>query len=128
MLNPTEAELRAWAAEDGAEEPTGDWDLVLAWDMEPGRLRLFVELAADDTLPNARYFLMALYTWVWYAARRDDFDSWRPYYDRWLEAAKGVRDPAVKRWRNRARRIFQGLDPFDQESWWAAYAADVNPE
>lgn len=126
--NPTEAELRAWAAEAGAAEPEGDWDLVLAWGMEPGRLRVFVELAADPTLPNARYFLMALYTWVSYAARRPDFDSWRPQYDRWLDAAKGVRDPAVKRWRHRARRIFQGLDPFDAHAWGANFAADAGIE
>jgi hypothetical protein len=126
-LDPTEAELRAWAAEAGAVHPTGDWELVLAWGMEPGRLRLFVDLAADATLPNAPFFLMALYAWVSYAARRTDFDSWRLQYDRWLDVAKGVRDPAVKRWRYRARRIFQGVDPFDYHSWWATLAADAGP-
>ena len=123
--NPTEAELRAWAAEAGAAEPEGDWDLVLSWGMEPGRLRVLVELAADPTLPNAPYFLITLYTWVSYVARRDDFDSWRPQYDRWLDAAKGVRDPAVKRWRHSARRIFQGLDPFDADAWGAGMVADT---
>ena len=123
--NPTEAELRAWAAEAGAPEPENDWDLVLSWEMEPGRLRVFVELAADPTLPNAAYFLMALYTWVSYVARREDFDSWRPQYDRWLDVARGVRDPAVKRWRHNARRIFQGLEPFDAEAWGGALLADT---
>ena len=125
LFNPTEAELRAWAAEPGADELTGDWDLVLAWNMEPERLRLLVELAADTTLPNAPLFLRALYTWVWYVGRQQDFDSWRPYYDRWLDVAKGVRDPAVKRWRHRTRRIFQGIESFDKESWWDDYAADI---
>jgi len=126
-LNPTEAELRAWAAEAGAAEPTGDWDLVLSWGMEPGRLRLLVDLAADAALPNATYFLMALYTWVSFAARQKDFDSGRPQYDRWLDVAKGVRDPAVKRWRRRARRVFQGVDSFDNELWWKTFAADASP-
>jgi hypothetical protein len=126
-LNPTEAELRAWAAEIGAGEPMGDWDLVLSWGMEPGRLRLLVDLAADSTLPNAAFFLMALYTWVSYTARQKDFDRWRPQYDRWLDVAKGVRDPAVKRWRNRARRIFQGVDSFDYDSWWTTFTADASP-
>ena len=124
-FKPTEDELRAWAAEAGAVEPIQDWDLVLAWGMEPGRLRLFVELAADATLPNAPFFLLALYTWVAHAARQEDFDSWRPQYDRWLNEARGVRDPSVKRWRHRARRVFQGVDSFDYTSWWENFAADA---
>ncbi|HEX5718886.1 MAG TPA: hypothetical protein VF179_22175 [Thermoanaerobaculia bacterium] len=124
---PTERELRAWAAEPCAPESFGHWDLVLSWDMDSARLHLFVELAADPTLPNAWLFLLVLYRWVSYAARQKDFDSWRPHYDRWLDEVRGVRDPSVKRWRNRARRIFQGLDAFDDESWWDSFAADANP-
>ena len=122
---PTEAELRAWAAEAGAAEPVQDWDLVLFWGMEPGRLRVFVELAADPALPNQSYFLYLLYSWVAYAAGREDFDARRPQYDQWLDrAARGVRDPAVKRWRHGARRIFQGVEPLDAASWSAALAAE----
>ena len=124
-FNPTEPELREWAAEVGAAPPDQDWELLLTWGMEPGRVRLFAELAADPTLPNARFFLLALYTWVSYYARQKDFDSWRPIFDRWLDQVKGVRDPAVKRWRHRARLIFQGIEPFDFDSWWSAYAADA---
>lgn len=128
-FKPSERELRAWAAEPGAPEPVQDWDLVLAWDMDPGRLRLFIELAADAGLPNAEYFLMALYTWVAHVARRDDFDSWRSQYDRWLDPAKGVRDPAVKRWRHRARLLFQGVERIDPDAWGDAMMADlVRPE
>jgi hypothetical protein len=93
--------------------------------MEPGRLRVFVDLAADPALPNQSYFRFLLYSWVAYAARREDFDYRRPQYDQWLDrAARGVRDPAVKRWRHGARRIFQALDPFEAASWWAALAAE----
>jgi hypothetical protein len=95
--------------------------------MNSARLRLFVELAADPTLPNAPFFLRALYRWVSYVARQEDFDSWRPQYDLWLNEVKGVRDPSVKRWRHRARRIFQGLDAFDYDSWWDSFVTDANP-
>lgn len=127
-IQPTEAELRAWAAELGVPQPVQDWDLVLAWEMDPGRLRVFVELAANPALPNGHFFLAALYTWVRYAARRDDFDSWRQLYDCWLDQAKGVRDPAVKQWRRRARLVFQGIEPFDAQAWDVALTSDLAGE
>ena len=123
-FNPTEDELRQWAAEPGALHPTDDWELVLAWGMEPGRLRTIATLAADTTLPNARFFLIVLYTWVSWAARNKDFDSWRKQYDRWLDEVRGNKDPAVKQWRYRARRIFQGIDKFDYDAWWGIFAKD----
>ena len=122
--NPTGAELRDWAADADAIPPHQEWELELAWGMEPGRLRVIVELAADPTSRKARYFLRLLYTWVYAVARRQDFDSWRVQFDRWLDQAKGVRDPAVKRWRHRARLIFQAIEPFNAESWWAALSAE----
>ena len=122
---PTGEDLRAWAAEAGAAPPVQDWDLVLFWGMEPGRLRVFVELAADPSLPNRGYFLFLLYGWVAYAAKREDFDSWRTHYDRWVRrATEGVRDGAVRRWRHAARLVLQGARPFAAAGWWAARGAE----
>lgn len=122
--NPTELELREWAAEAGAVPPVQDWELVLSWGVDAGRLRLFAELAADPTLPNGPFFLLALYQWVSYAARQKDTGSWRQQYDRWLDRAGIVRAPAVKRWRHRARLIFQGIERFDSEAWWSVYGTE----
>jgi hypothetical protein len=122
--HPTEAELRAWSADPEAEWPMPDWDLVLAWGMEPGRLGLLAALASDATLPQRSRFLLVLYTWVSYVARQQDFELSRTQYDGWLDKVKGCRDAAVKRWRHQARRIFQKIEPFDQESWWARHRAE----
>jgi hypothetical protein len=124
-FNPTEAELREWAAEEDTVAPEGDWELVLAWGMDQGRLRVCIELAASPGLPGARFFLMVLYTWVSHVARRVKSETWYRTFDRWLDEAKGVRDPAVKRWRRRARMIFQGVEPFDYETWWARLARSL---
>jgi hypothetical protein len=123
--NPTESELRAWAADGEAAEPAQDWELILAWHMDPSRLRALVDLAADPSLPHARFCLLALYQWVAYAAERPDFDGWRRQYDRWLDEARGVREPAVKRWRHAARLVVQGVEAFDRDRWWSVYAAET---
>jgi len=123
--NPTEPELRAWAADADADEPSQDWKLILAWNMDAGRLRTLVSLAADTALPQARFCLLALHEWIAYAARQADFVARRQQYDRWLDEARGVRDPRVRRWRHRARLIVQGIEQFDDKQWWSAFTADV---
>lgn len=123
-FNPTEPELRAWASLDGARQPSPEWELVLSWGMDRGRLRVCIQLAADPALANARFFLLLLYTWVSYVAGRENWEALRPEFDRWLDEAKGVRDVAVKRWRRRARLIFQGIEPFDRKGWWEDWEPD----
>ncbi|HLP86188.1 MAG TPA: hypothetical protein VK157_17680 [Phycisphaerales bacterium] len=59
-FNPTETELRAWAADADAmypDEMSQDWDLVVAaWE----RASLIVELAGDESCPQQQFFLLAL--------------------------------------------------------------------
>jgi hypothetical protein len=105
-----------------------DWDLVLSWGMEPGRLRVCVELAATPICPHARFFLMVLYHWVAVVARDSHIELRRTMYDRWLEVVRGVTDPAVKRWRHRAKLVFQGAEPFSWEQWWAGWAKEQEAE
>jgi len=124
--NPTEDELRAWAAQEIAPPPVKDWESVLAWGMDPTRLGLCVELAAGSTSPAATFFLLVLYQWVDVVARDERFASRRAMYDKWLDAARGTKDPAIKRWRDRARFVFQGA-PFNREHWWAAWSAEQSP-
>lgn len=126
LHNPTADELRAWAADAAADEPAQDWELILAWHMDAGRVRALVTLAADPALPHARFCLLALYQWIAYAAGQPDFEVRRRQYDRWLDEARGVREPRVKRWRHRARLVVQGVERFDDDEWWSAFFADAN--
>jgi hypothetical protein len=61
IVNPTEAELRQWAANPNASYPdemSQDWDLVVAdW----ARVDLIAELAGDDSCPTSGFFLAVLY-------------------------------------------------------------------
>jgi hypothetical protein len=120
---PTLDERREWAADSETQEPVTDWDLVLSWRMEPGLLRLCVELAADPQCPKSSFFLLVLYQWVSVVARGQQFDALRPMYNEWLEVARGVANPVVKNWRHRARFIFQGIELFERERWWSGYTA-----
>jgi len=53
---PTNDELRAWAAGADPVPPMQDWDLVLSWSMDPGFLRLCVELAEDTAAGASSFF------------------------------------------------------------------------
>jgi len=119
---PAEDELRAWATDENAVAPIQDWDLILTWAMEPGLLRVCVELAADAACPNASFFLMVLYHWVAVVARSKHFEQTRSIYEGWMNVVRGVSDPAVKRWRHETLLIFQGIESFNWEQWWVAFS------
>lgn len=86
--------------------------------MERGLLGRCIAFAADPDCPKSEFFLLVLYQWLETAARNDSFEVNRMSYDDWLDVARGVRAPAVKRWRHEARLIFQGVVPFDREKWY----------
>ena len=121
---PTSEELRDWAYDASAKEPTGDWELVLSWRMESGLLGRCVEYAADPECPNAQFFLDVLYQWVDTVATNKQFEVLKSLYDEWLEVARGANDAKVKRWRHRARLVFQGIEPYDREKWQTGWFAE----
>ena len=122
--NPTEEELREWAYSEASEEPVQEWGLILSWQMDRGLLRRCIRFACDPNCPHADFFLGVLYLWVEGLAKREDFVATRGTYDDWLEGARGIDNVAVKRWRHRARLIFQGLEPFDRTGWWKLALSD----
>jgi hypothetical protein len=124
-LDPSEDELRNWAYDPAASEPAQDWDLILSWRLDRGLLGRCVECAADPGCPKAGFFLRVLYEWVDAVARDDNFDFRRSMYDGWLDAVKGIRDDRVRAWRHRARLLFQGVEPFDRERWWAGFSQTI---
>ena len=118
-IDPSPDDLRAWANDPDASPLKGDWELVLTWDMEPGRLRACIELAETHTNPHFVFFRQVLLEWVCQAVRSPEFAQRRQLYDAWLDQAKGIRDPWLKNWRHTAKLIFKGLEPYDNASWWA---------
>lgn len=121
-FRPSEDELRGWAYDPAAPAPLQEWELVLSWRLDQGLLGVCVECAADPACPKSQFFLEVLYQWVDSAARDDHFDFRRQMYDGWLNVANGVRDERVKAWRYRARLLFQGVERFERERWWAAFS------
>src|SRR5262245_66509449 len=95
---PTADELREWAYAPNSGEPVPDWGLVLSWQMDRGLLRRCIQFADDRHCPHAAFFLDALCLWVDGLARGSNFAATRGMYDEWLDVAKGLTDPAVKRW------------------------------
>ena len=121
-------ELRQWAYDADADEPTPDWDLVLCWSMVRGRLRLIAELADDAACPHADFFLLVLYRWIDYLCRDRGVDTAVPKKESHFDEIRGVRNPKVKRWRHQALRMLQGIEPYDRERWWQQCFAEMRNE
>jgi hypothetical protein len=122
--HPTEEELREWAADPESISPSPAWELLLSWGMEPGLLRVCVDLASDPDNMHRGLFRMVLYQWVETIQKGAEFEAYRTIYEGWLDALKGLTNPAIKRWRYEARRIIQGVRPFDRDRWWAECYSD----
>jgi hypothetical protein len=114
--NPTDYELRAWAAEPGAVEPVQDWDVMIAGLPHPA---LYVEMAGDYGCPNRAYFLRVLYLLVGDAVRTEFRVRSRDEVLTLLERSRRVRHPAVQAWRHRARALLDDPSTFDYDAWCA---------
>src|SRR3569832_80322 len=97
--DPSPGDLRTWASDPAAQPPSGEWPLVLSWKMEPGRLRVCIQLASDDHCPQADMFRRTLFEWVSVVARHRDFELQRLIADAWRDQARGAKDPRIKQWR-----------------------------
>jgi hypothetical protein len=115
--HPTSEELREWAFNGGRVEPCPDWELVLCWQMDRGRLRMCIELAADPHCPAATFFLNVLYQWTAFVAQQRNFAAMRRAYGEWLTEARGVQDCRVKNWRRWTTLFFQSGEPLNQQDW-----------
>ena len=112
--NPTADEIRRWAGEPGAFEPVQDWDLSLAYSPHHETM---LSCVADDTCPNRRYLLGALYLTVGEAVRTE-FDSLsRADMDRLLELGDRYPHPDIARWHARSRALLANPASFDYELW-----------
>jgi len=110
-LDPTEAEIRAWAYEADSLEPMQDWHLIIWGEVDPG---LLVELAADPDCPKRSYFLWCLYGRIGDEVRTSRLDdlTWATV-DRSLTGGEA----AVARWAARSTTLRDRPELFNYEDW-----------
>jgi hypothetical protein len=114
-VNPTETEIRAWAATPDATEPMEDWDLILASD---ARDELYLELAAAPDIPNRRYFLHVLYLIAGDEVRFTE----RPHEPstrlrRLLATTESSASSAIERWHKRVTHLLAQPETFSYKAW-----------
>lgn len=110
-VEPTEAEVRAWAYDADSLEPMQDWDLIIWGAVDPG---LLVELAADPDCPKRSYFLRCLYGRTGDEVRtgRLDAGTW-DVVDRFIASD----DSALSRWAARSMTLRSQPELFEYEDW-----------
>lgn len=114
-VNPTEQELRRWAALAGARYPMQDWDIIISAD--PGKDGLVLELAADPSCCHRRSFLGILYLIVGDAVRSKWNTRTQAAVVSIIEAAGRHSDSAIKLWAARSAELLQNPNQFDYKLW-----------
>ena len=114
--NPQREEIRAWAFDPEAEEPTQDFDLALRWARHE---RAYLDLASDPTCPARRYFLSILYLIVGDAVRNGFADEPEPVIRGFVDRGSHYDHPDVLAWQERSRGLMADPSSFDYEAWCA---------
>jgi hypothetical protein len=114
-LDPTDAELRAWA-QSGDLAPMEDWDLVIA---EPERAPVLIELATSGPPESRRFFLHCLYLLVGDAVRSRFNTAPRDAIETALAAAepRAAESESIALWLARSRRLLEHQDEFEYDAW-----------
>ncbi len=107
-VNPTHAELEAWARTPGAMCPMEDWDLMVAVDENSA---LLVRLAADSTCVNREAMLNFLYVYAGQVVRGGQYAESVAALSTAIAQAEASRDPALVVWAQRARAVLDGKGP-----------------
>jgi hypothetical protein len=117
IANPTEAELREWAAIRNVRYPAEmpeDWDLIVGdW----SRVDLIVELAADDRCPARTFFLAVLYLMAGDCVRTSGGRRNIPDLEALLARLEGTRSPRLQIFRSRALTLLADPSTFDYSLW-----------
>ena len=117
MTDPSHSvaeEIRHWAFDAKAPEPTQDFDLML---LNVGHPEMYLELAADPECPKANYFLGILYLTVGDAVSTGYQTASREVVADLI--AKGAAHPAfqLNTWAKRSRELMENPHLFDYEAW-----------
>ena len=125
-LDPTEEELRRWAAIEGATYPPEmeqDWDLMVA---SPERADLILALAGDAACPNRGFFLSCLYLMVGDAVRSEGSTWPLAEISSWLERQEDLADPSISLFRERANALLANPETFNYNLWcWGGHAYGI---
>jgi hypothetical protein len=122
-INPSEAELHAWAYTPGAVEPVRDFDLILESD---ARDELYLEFAADTDCPQRRYFLSLLYLIVGNAVRSEFQSRDALALEDFVKRVAVTRDPLLQLFVARSRALMAAPETFSYSAWCGGeLAADV---
>lgn len=119
-LDPTDAQLRAWAYAPDAEALCQDFDLMLA---NTGRDALFVEFAADGACPTREWCLSVLYLMVGDAVRTGLATLSESGVRTLLARADGIDSVPLRRWQERSLRLMRDPASFDYDDWCAGALA-----
>jgi hypothetical protein len=117
IVNPTEAELREWAADPTASYPdemSQDWDLIVA---DRPRVDLIVELAGDESCPTRRFFLAVLYLMAGDCVRNAAGNVNIPNLRALLARLENVHCGSLRVFRTRALALLADPSKFDYSSW-----------
>lgn len=112
--NPTQEEIRAWAASPEVLEPVEDWALMIS--DEPYE-QLYLELAADEDCPTRRYFLALLYLVVGDAVRSQFRGRSRDAVLDLLERGRAYPHPEIDAWRQRSAELLRHPETFEYYAW-----------
>ncbi len=128
-LNPSDEELRRWAAIEGASYPPEmeqDWDLMVA---TRERADVILALAADGTCPNRRFFLNCLYLLVGDAVRSKGGTWLWAELSCWLDQHEAVDDPDIATFIQRTRALLASPETFNYNLWcWGGHAYGIKDE
>jgi hypothetical protein len=116
-VNPTEAELREWAADPNArypEEMPQDFDLIVAdW----SRVDLIAELAGDDSCPKQDFFLAVLYLMAGDCLRYPAGNVNIPNLRSLLARLENTASESLRLFRTRALELLADPSKFDYAMW-----------
>jgi hypothetical protein len=114
--NPQPEEVRAWAYEPDAEEPTQDFDLALRWARHE---RAYFDLASDPACPARLYFLSVLYLIVGDTVRNGFAEDPEPVVRGFIDRGGEYDHADIRTWQERSRELLADPASFDHEAWCA---------
>jgi hypothetical protein len=115
VANPTEAEIRRWAATPRVRYPMEDWDIIISCRSEFDRL--FIELAGDEGCPHQETFLHILYLLVGDAVRSNWNTRSEADIRKLLALGADHPNPSIQRWAARASSLAENPATFDYKQW-----------
>jgi hypothetical protein len=110
--NPTSSEVREWAFDPNAPEPTQE--LVLSRTQhEP----VYLDLASGESCPRRRYFPSLLYFMVGDAVRSDFHSRPHPTIKGFINRGDDFDHPDIRLWQKGSRDLLARPDSFEYNQW-----------